>query len=42
MKKETKRFYRYDDETEQRINEEGYDWFRAGVVIMDKNKKKSW
>ncbi len=40
MEKETKRFYRYDNATEQRINEEGYDWFRAGVVIMDKNKKK--
>ncbi len=40
MVKKTKRFYKYDDATEERINTEGYDWFRAGVVIMDKRKKK--
>jgi len=34
------RFYRYDDATEQRIDTDGYDWFRAGVVVMDKHKKK--
>lgn len=33
-------FHEYDEETEQRIDQQGYDWFRAGVVITDKLKKK--
>ncbi len=40
MGKSRKVYHEYDEETEKRIAVEGYDWFRAGVVITDEREKK--